>query len=117
VDEPIAVEGGSHVVKPGAAPTIKPTGAPPASVVRAIKSTLEMDKRTQYKRQTVNTGTGAVRCRIFHCKVAESSMDHMENQINVWLDDEDIDIKHVGHLVGALEGKHTEPNIIIVIWY
>jgi hypothetical protein len=117
VDEPIAVEGGAPAAKPGIAQPIKPMGAAPTSAVRAIKSTLEMGKRTQFKRQVVNTGTGAVRCHIFHCKVAESSMEHMENQINVWLDDENIDVKHIGHLVGALEGKHTEPNIIVVIWY
>ena len=116
VDDPIAADGGT-AIKPGEAPTIKPTGAAAASAVRAIKTTLDMGKRTQFKRQPVNTGAGATRCRMFHCKVAESSMEHMENQINIWLDDEDVDIKHVGHLVGALEGKHTEPNIIVLIWY
>ena len=116
VDEPIAVEGGAGG-KPDQAPTIRPTGAPPASAVRAIKSTLDLAKRTEFKREPVNTGTGAVRCRAFHCKIAESSIEHMENQINAWLDDENIDVKHVGHIVGAMEGKHTEPNIIVMVWY
>jgi hypothetical protein len=128
-DEPIAlvdqpgpgIIGGSGDSTAGGSsmgqPALRPAGAPAASAVRAIKSTLDIDKRKQFKRTPVNTGSGAVRCRMFHCKVAESSMEHMENQINAWLDDENIDIKHVGHLVGALEGKHTEPNVIVMIWY
>jgi len=87
------------------------------SAVRAIKTSLDIGKRTKFKRTPINTGTGAVRCRMFHCKVAESSMEHMENQINMWLDDEEIDVKHIGHMVGLLEGKHTEPNIVVMIWY
>ena len=114
--EPITVEsrspGDSGVVR-----SIRPMGAASGSAVRAIKSSLEMDKRTQYKRKPVNTGQGAVRCRVFHCKISESPIQHMESQINAWLDDEDIDVKYVSHMVGAMEGKHTEPNIIVVVWY
>jgi hypothetical protein len=96
---------------------IRPMGSGESAVRRAIKSTLDYDKRTQFKRKPVNTGQGAVRCRVFHCKIAESSIQHMENQINTWVDDEDVDIKHIGHMIGAMEGKHTEPNIILVVWY
>jgi hypothetical protein len=96
---------------------IRPMGSGESAVRRAITSTLDYDKRTQFKRKAVNTGKGAIRCRVFHSKVAESSIAHMENQINTWLDDEEIDVKHVGHMVGAMEGKHTEPNIIVFIWY
>ena len=115
-DESISIEVGSPGGS-GMAAAIRPMGAPGPSAVRAIKSTLEIDKRAVFKRTPVNTGKGAVRCRVFHSKIAESSMEHMQNQINAWLDDEDVDIKHVGHMVGALEGKHTEPNIIVVVWY
>ena len=87
------------------------------SAVRAIKTTLDMGRRKQFKRQTVNTGDGAIRCRLFHCKVAESSMENLENQINIWLDEEDIEIKHVGHMVGTMEGKHAEPNLIVMVWF
>lgn len=101
----------------GVAMSIRPPGAAAGSGVRAIKSSLELDKRIDFKRKAVNTGSGAVRCRMFHSKIAESSMEHMQDQINTWLDDENIDVKHVGHMVGALEGKHTEPNIIVMVWY
>jgi hypothetical protein len=124
-DEPIALveESEQFTMEPqspgesGVVTSIRPSGAAAGSAVRAIKSALEMDKRTQYKRKAVNTGQGAIRCRVFHCKIAESSIQHMESQINSWLDDEDVDVKHVGHVVGAMEGKHTEPNIIVLIWY
>jgi hypothetical protein len=113
--EPVEIETGSADSTMGV--SIRPMGPGESSVRRAIKSTLDYDKRTQFKRKPANTGKGAVRCRVFHSKIAESSIQHLENQINTWADDEDIDIKHVGHLVGAMEGKHTEPNIIVVVWY
>lgn len=124
-DEPIALveEGEGMVAEPqspgesGVVRSIRPIGAATGSAVRAIKSALEMDRRADYRRKPVNTGKGAIRCRVFHCKISESPIQHMESQINDWLDEEDIDVKHVGHLVGAMEGKHTEPNIIVVIWY
>jgi len=73
--------------------------------------------KTEYKRALNNTGTGATRCRLFHSKIALSSLEHMENQINEWLDDNEIEIKQVGHLVGTLEGKRPEPNLLVMVWY
>ncbi|MFA6134154.1 MAG: hypothetical protein WC869_09095 [Phycisphaerae bacterium] len=110
---------GVRAAAPAPASAVRSAFAPGAapSAVRAIKTTLDTGKRTQFKRAPVNTGQGAVRCRLFHCKVAESSMEHLEDQINTWLDDGDIDVKHVGHMVGTMEGKHAEPNIIVMVWY
>lgn len=114
-DESVEVEAASSDSTMGM--SIRPMGSSESSIRRAIKSTLDVDRRKEFKRKPVNTGKGAIRCRVFHCKITESSIEHMENQINTWADDEDIDIKHVGHLVGAMEGKHTEPNIIVLVWY
>ncbi len=63
------------------------------------------------------TGQGAIRCRIFHSKIAEAPLNYMQNQINAWLDDEEIEVKHVGQIVGNFEGKTTEPNLIVTVWY
>lgn len=123
-DEPILIEGGPS--RPAAKPGIKspaspasPAGpaAPPPSAVKAIKTTLDMGRKTQFRRPMNNTGKGATRCRLFHCKIAESSMEHLQSQINSWLDDDEINVKCVGHMVGTMEGKHNEPNIVIMIWY
>jgi len=87
------------------------------SAMRAIRSSLEAGRKSDFKRPMNLNGQGATRCRLFHCKVAEAPMEHMESQINDWLDDEGIEVKQVGHVVGMLEGKHTEPNVIVLVWY
>ena len=73
--------------------------------------------KQEYKRALNVTGTGATRCRIFRSKIAIASLEHMEDQINEWLDSDQIEIKHVGHLVGTLEGKRPEPNLLVIVWY
>ena len=87
------------------------------SQVRAIRSSLEAGRKADFKRPMNITNTGATRCRIFHCKIAEAPLEHLENVINDWLDDEGIDVKHVGHITGPFEGKHTEQNVIVCVWY
>lgn len=92
-----------------------PLRAPTA--MRGIRSSMESGKKSNYKRPMNVTNNGATRCRLFHCKIADTSLEHMEHQINDWIDDEGIDVKYVGHMVGPMEGKHTEQNVIMVVWY
>ena len=89
------------------------------SKIRAAgaRSLLDQDKQ-EYARSLHKTGTGATRCRIFHSRVALAPLDHMQNSINEWLDsDENLEVKHVGHLIGIMEGKSPEPNLIVIAWY
>ncbi len=74
-------------------------------------------KRFDFKRSMNHTGQGATRCRVFHSKISASSLDYMESQINEWLDGEDIEVKNVGHVIGTLEAKTPEPNVIVIVWY
>jgi hypothetical protein len=105
------------VAPPAAHPPAAATSVASASAAKVIKSSLEAERKAQFKRPLNLSGQGATRCRMFHCKVAESSMAHLENQINDWLDSEHVEVKHVGHVVGMMEGKHTEPNVIVMVWY
>ncbi|MFP3936712.1 MAG: hypothetical protein ACLFVW_00130 [Phycisphaerae bacterium] len=73
--------------------------------------------KSGFDRTPTTTGKGAIRCRLFHSKIAEAPLNYMQNQINEWLDEQEIEVKHVGHLVGNLEGKTTEPNMIVMVWY
>jgi hypothetical protein len=73
--------------------------------------------KKDFKRSLNITGSGATRCRVFHSKVADSSLLHMENMINEWIDSEEIEVKHVGHLTGTMVGKKAEENVIVVVWY
>jgi len=63
------------------------------------------------------TGQGATRCRIFHSKIAAAPLENMEQAINEWLDSEKIEVKNVGHVIGTMEGKRPEPNVIVMVWY
>jgi len=71
----------------------------------------------QYKRPLNTNGTGATRCRVFHSKIAVASLEFMEHQINDWLDSDEIEVKDVGHIIGIMEGKRPEPNLMVVVWY
>jgi hypothetical protein len=73
--------------------------------------------KEEYKRVPNNNGTGATRCRLFRSKIAAAPLEHMENLINEWLDGAEIEVKHVGHLVGTVEGKRPEPNLLVLVWY
>jgi hypothetical protein len=73
--------------------------------------------KKDFKRPVNLTGNGATRCRVFHSKVSDSSLLNMENMINEWIDNEEIEVKHVGHLTGTMVGKKAEENIVVVVWY
>ena len=103
-EEPISlVEGEGE----GRSTSVRAFGAAAARVAKA----------SVYKRAMNLTGQGATRCRLFHSKIAVAALEGMEHQINQWLDNEEIEIKHVGHLVGTMQGKTPELNVIVLAWY
>jgi len=80
------------------------------------RSRLEGERR-EYTRPLNLTGQGATRCRIFHARISLGPLEHMQEAINEWLDSEEIEVKEVGHLIGIMEGKTPEPNVIVMVWY
>lgn len=79
--------------------------------------TVAATQEHQYKRTPKLTGAGAVRCRLFHSKITVGALDYMIEQINEWLDESKIEVKYVAQVVGTMEGKTPEPNVIITVWY
>jgi hypothetical protein len=75
------------------------------------------DQKVSLKRQTNADGTGATRCRVFNSKVTVAALQHMENQINEWMEGSTFEIKHVGHVIGTMEGKTAEQNMIVMVWF
>lgn len=75
------------------------------------------ERKSDFKRPMNMPGTGATRVKLFHCKIASKSMENMEDAINEWLDDNEVEVKQVGHVIGTLEGKKPEPNVIVMIWH
>jgi hypothetical protein len=68
-------------------------------------------------RRASRTG-GATRMRIFHSKLSDGAVGHMDHQINEWLDQNpDVEIKFANSTVGVWEGKHAEPNLILALFY
>jgi hypothetical protein len=76
-----------------------------------------VEDEKNYTRPLNADGSGATRCRIFHSKIAESPIEYLQKQINEWLDGSKIEVKHVGHMVGTMEGKNPVPNLIVMVWY
>lgn len=61
---------------------------------------------------------GATRIRTFHCRLSDGAIEFMQGQINEWLDaNENIVVKFVTSNIGLFEGKHTEPNLILQVFY
>ncbi len=73
--------------------------------------------KEDFKRGLNLDGTGATRCRLFTSKIGLGQLTHMEEMINEWLDSESIEVKHVGHVMGTMEGKRAEENILVLVWY
>ncbi|GMV98211.1 MAG: hypothetical protein HRF43_14020 [Phycisphaerae bacterium] len=61
---------------------------------------------------------GATRMRIFHSRLSEGAVGHLDMQINEWLERHpEIELKFAHTTVGTWEGKHAEPNLIITVFY
>jgi hypothetical protein len=72
----------------------------------------------QYVRPLDPNGPSASRCRTFHCRLSDGAIDFMNHQINEWLDQNaEISIKFVTTTIGLFEGKHTEQNLIMTVFY
>jgi hypothetical protein len=72
----------------------------------------------KFKRHLQHDASGAIRCRIFHAKLNDGALQFVQDQINDWIDkNPEVDIKHLGTNVGVVEGKNSEPHLIITMFY
>ena len=56
--------------------------------------------------------------KTFFTKLHPGAIDFLDEQITNWLSDNPgITIKRTNTITGPVQGKTTEPNIIITIWY
>ncbi|MCD6304590.1 MAG: hypothetical protein J7M21_06475 [Planctomycetes bacterium] len=115
-DEPIKLEGDEP--EPLSLVDEDEMAAAPGEGLKTFGPHAQQAKKVkEFKRPLNADGSGATRCRIFHSKIAVPSLEFMEEQINDWLDGADIEVKHVGHLIGTMEGKRPEPNLLVIVWY
>ena len=118
-EEPISIEGENKygdLLEGG--DSLHGEGESKISAVRAMASaSAKLNIRKTYKRTPKADGTGAIRCRIFYSKIAVNALDHLEGQINDWLDAENVEVKQISQIIGNMVGKTSEPNIIVTVWY
>lgn len=71
----------------------------------------------KWSRSPNATGTGAIHCKSFHCKLVGDSLEFLDQQINEWLDAHpQYEVKFVTSSIGEWTGKQREPNLIIQVW-
>lgn len=99
-----------EVANEATASTPTPPPEPPKPTEPAVVSTARRPPRP---------GTaGATRMRIFHSKLSDGAVTHLDHQINEWLDQNpDVEVKFANTTVGVWEGKHPEPNLIMTLFY
>lgn len=87
----------------------------------ATKNTLGLGgawDESKFKRSLRPSEIGGTRCRTFHSKLSEAAIEFMTNQINDWLDSNaNIVVKFSNATIGNFEGKHSEPNLILTLFY
>lgn len=63
-------------------------------------------------------GKGAIRCRSFVAKLRMDAVEHMDEQINDWLDAHpNYSVKHVSSTVGVLKGKEKEDALFLTLFF
>lgn len=73
---------------------------------------------SKFKRPLDPASAGATRCRVFHSKLNEGAIEYMTNAINEWVDGhDDIVVKFATSTIGVFEGKHSDPNLIMTLYY
>lgn len=75
------------------------------------------DDEKQWRRTPDPNGTGAIRCRSFVAKLRADAVEHMDEQINEWLDSHpELTVKHVSSTIGVLKGKEKEDALFLSIF-
>ncbi len=101
-----AVAQAPRPVAPAAAPAPKPplVAAPRPVAPRPVPGVAAVDRITS--------------CKTFFTKLHPGAIKFLEDQITGWLkDNPTIVIKRTNVIMGEVQEKKTEPNIVIVVWY
>jgi len=104
---PLSLGGGGKAP----APVLRQEGAAVAKPV-AVKPT---EKRVSTPDLTAGRITGV---KTFFTKLHPGAMEFLDEQIQKWLhENPGVHIRLTNTTTGEVQGKKTEPNIIITVWY
>lgn len=107
---PLDLGGGGVVSKPPA-PAPKPVAKPTAPPVAAAKPAAPQ--------AAAPAPTGRIEgVKTFFTKLHPGAINFVDDQITRWLkENPDVVVKRTNIVVGEVQAKKTEPNIIISVWY
>jgi len=90
----------------------KPRTAAPQPVAKPSSSVLKPQK------QVASAGERIEGVKTFFTKLHAGAIDFLDQQITRWLkENPGVIIKRTNVVVGEIQSKKTEPNVIITIWY
>lgn len=102
-------------------PTEAANDAPPADEAEesSAEASVEAGANETTTEETISGNShGARHVRTFHAKLSEAALRHMDEQVNSWLKSRpQIQVKFANTTVGIFEGKHSEPNMILTIFF
>lgn len=104
---------------PPAPPTAAPTPASAATPAAAPKPPV-LGPKPVAPRAAAPAGNGdrITGCKTFFTKLHPGAIDFLDEQINQWLkDNPGVVIKLTNTTTGEVQGKKTEANILMTVWY
>jgi hypothetical protein len=97
-------------------PSDSSSDSPPPKI-QTFGARLGQRHEDTWERSPNVTGTGAIHCKSFHCKLTGDSLEFLDRQINEWLDlHPQYEVKFVTTSIGTWTGKLKEPNLIVNVW-
>jgi hypothetical protein len=107
---PLELGGGNVVSKP------KPK---PAAAPRPVAKPVAAPRATAAKPAPQAVSSGRIEgVRTFFTKLHPGAISFLDEQIGRWLEENpNIVIKQTNVVVGEIQAKKTEPNILITVWY
>jgi len=117
---PLNLGGGTGAPAPAPTPTPKPAAAPAAAQTPRPPAPRPPAVRPAQLRPVADAGLAdrITTCRTFFTKLHPGAIKFIEEQITGWLkENPTVVIKRTNVIMGEVQEKKTEPNIVIVIWY
>jgi hypothetical protein len=96
---------------------VAPEDAPPTGGRIQKFGAAAVRHEDQWNRTPNITGQGAIHVRTFFAKLRSDAIEHMDHQINEWLDAHpQYEVKLVTTAIGELTGKLKEPALFVNVW-
>jgi hypothetical protein len=102
---------------PASAVAPRPTAAAPAAATAAVPTAAPRPVAAR-PAAAANGSDRITGCKTFFTKLHPGAIDFLDEQINQWLKDNPaVVIKMTNTSVGEVQGKKTEANILLTVWY